>query len=231
MNVLAIIPARSGSKRLPGKNIKELCGKPLISWTIEAALSEPTLNEVIVSTDCENIAKISVNCGAKVPYLRPKSLAADESTTVDVIRSIIEYYSNIGKTFDFVMLLQPTSPLRTSKHISEAISLLKEKDADSVISVCPVEHSPLWSNTLDESLSMDKFIDDDIKNSRSQDLPKYYRLNGALYLTRVSRFLVEGALLLSSNSYAYVMDSKSSIDIDEELDFLFAETILNKRDT
>jgi N-acylneuraminate cytidylyltransferase len=129
------------------------------------------------------------------------------------------------------MLLQPTSPLRTSKHISEAISLLKEKDADSVISVCPVEHSPLWSNTLDESLSMDKFIDDDIKNSRSQDLPKYYRLNGALYLTRVSRFLVEGALLLSSNSYAYVMDSKSSIDIDEELDFLFAETILNKRDT
>ena len=128
------------------------------------------------------------------------------------------------------MLLQPTSPLRTSKHISEAISLLKEKNADSVVSVCPVEHSPLWSNTLDETLSMDSFIDDAIKTSRSQDLPEYYRLNGALYLTSVSRYLDEGVLLLSSNGYAYVMDSKSSIDIDEELDFLFAETILNKRD-
>lgn len=229
MNILAIIPARAGSKRLPGKNIKNLCGKPLIQWTIDAALAVPEITEVMVSTDAEEIATISDACGAKVPFLRPVSLASDVSSTVDVIKSVIEYYKNEGKEFDFVLLLQPTSPLRGSAQIKEAIALLKEKKADSIVSVCPTEHSPLWANTLDETQSMDAFIPDELKTVRSQDLPEYYRLNGAIYLTRVSRFLDEGTMFLSSNTFAYIMDSKSSVDIDEELDFMLAETIINNQ--
>jgi CMP-N-acetylneuraminic acid synthetase len=232
MSILAIIPARSGSKRLPGKNIKTLCGKPLIQWTIDAARAAvPSITEVMVSTDGGEIAELSIRVGAKVPLLRDSSLASDVSSTVDVIKSVIEYYKDNGKEFEFVLVLQPTSPLRCAVHIEEAIALLKEKKADSVVSVCPAEHSPLWANTLNETQSMNVFIPDELKNLRSQDLPEYYRLNGAIFLTRVSRFLDEGTFLLSDNSYAYIMDSKSSVDIDEELDFLLAEVIINNRES
>ena len=228
---LVIIPARGGSKRLPGKNIKDLCGKPLIQWTIDAARAvKPDIVEVMVSTDCEKIADLSIKGGAEVPFIRDSSLALDMSSTVDVVKSVIEYYKHKGREFEFVLVLQPTSPLRSTNQIEEALELLKEKQADSIVSVCPAEHSPLWSNTLDESHSMSAFIAEEFKTTRSQDLPAYYRLNGALYLTRVVRFLEEEAFLLSDNSYAYVMDSKSSVDIDEEIDFLLAKVILENRD-
>ena len=226
MKILAIVPARMGSKRLPGKNIKVLSGKPLIQWSIESALEIDEISHVMVSTDCPYIADIALRSGAEVPFLRPKELATDSSSSFAVIKHALDYYKGQGEVFDYILLLQPTSPLRNKKHNEQAIALLRVKGADAVVSVCKCEHSPLWSNTLPEDMSMEYFIRDTVKDSRSQELPQSYRLNGAIYLSKVSRFYEEGTLFLSSNIYAYLMDNKSSVDIDHELDFLFAEMIL-----
>ncbi|MGE6433031.1 cytidylyltransferase domain-containing protein [Shewanella baltica] len=228
-SILALIPARGGSKRLPGKNILSLAGKPMINWSIEAAKKVSSITRVVISTDCEAIALTSKAAGAEVPFLRPADLSSDTSNTVDVIYHALEYFKSIGEYFDYLLLLQPTSPLRTSADIQGAIDLLNKKNADSVISVSECEHSPLWSNTLDDSLSLDKFIPNDLKNMRSQELPKFYRLNGAIYLIKIERFLQEG-ILMPSNSFAFKMDSNRSIDIDTRLDFLIAETILSERE-
>jgi CMP-N-acetylneuraminic acid synthetase len=226
--ILAIIPARAGSKRLPGKNIKELAGKPLIQWTIEAAKKSVLLTDVIVSSDDEHIVEFAKKLNVNVPFLRPQHLAQDKSTSIDVIKHAIEFLENQGDIFDFIMLLQPTSPLRTSCHIDEAIGLLNDKGADAVISVCPTEHSPLWSNTLDDSDKMDSFISPEIKNTRSQDLPVYYRLNGAIYITKVERLLAENTMYIKDKIFAYKMTTKSSVDIDEIIDFTLAEAIMKK---
>ena len=224
--ILAIVPARGGSKRLPGKNIKVLNGKPLIQWTIEAALGIDDICRVMVSTDSQEIANIASKSGAEVPFIRPKELASDTSSSSAVIENALDFYKEQGEFFDLVLLLQPTSPMRNKKHIEQSIALLHLKNADAIVSVCECEHSPLWTNTLPDDLSMDDFISGEIKQTRSQDLPISYRLNGAIYLSKVSRFYEEKTLFLSSNIYAYIMDSQSSVDIDHELDFLLAETIL-----
>ncbi len=227
LNFLAIIPARAGSKRLPNKNILNLKNKPLIAYSIEAGINSKYINEVIVSTDSEEIAKISGEYGAKTPFLRPEHLASDTASSLDVVRHTILFYrDNLNLTFDYLVLLQATSPLRTSSDIDSAIEYLIQKQADCVISVCEAEHSPLWMNTLDSDLSMDNFIDKELENKRSQDLKKYYRINGAIYIVKVDRFLTENSLFLKTNSFAFIMDRKKSIDIDEELDFKLAEIIL-----
>tara|TARA_B110000908_G_scaffold172394_1_gene239536 strand:- start:1519 stop:2223 length:705 start_codon:yes stop_codon:yes gene_type:complete len=223
--ILAVIPARAGSKRLPGKNFKKLAGKPLIQWTIEAALECDLIDETIVSTDDLAIAELSKKNGASVPFIRPCILAQDGSTSFDVIIHALDYYSEQGSSFDYVMLLQPTSPLRNAIHIYGAVDLLSEKCADAVISVCKTEHSPLWANTLDEACSMDSFLRNEVKNTRSQDLPEYFRLNGAIYLVSTDRLRAEKTFFISDNIYAYKMDRKSSVDIDESIDFLLAESV------
>ncbi|MGR5287481.1 cytidylyltransferase domain-containing protein [Vibrio maritimus] len=231
MKILAIIPARGGSKRLPGKNIKRLHGKPLIQWSIDSAQGVKDIARVIVSTDCPEIANIAVKSGSEVPFMRPEELSTDTSSSTDVIKHALEFYRSQGEHFDYVMLLQPTSPIRNTNHIQGAIELLKDKQADAVVSVCECDHSPLWSNTLPSDLSMESFIRPELKNTRSQDLPDYFRLNGAIYLTKVSRFFEENSLFLPSNIYAYVMNGESSVDIDHELDFLLAETILKYKES
>lgn len=225
--ILAVIPARSGSKRLPGKNTKILAGKPLIQWTIEAALDCELIDKVVVSTDDLHIANLSQEQGATVPFIRPDHLAQDSSSSIDVLIHTLDYYSEKGVLFDFVMLLQPTSPLRDAEHIHAAIKLLTEKGADAVISVCETEHSPLWTNTLDETGSMATFLREEVKNKRSQDLPDYFRLNGAIYLVNTDRLQTEKTMFIANNIYAYKMDRKSSVDIDENIDFLLAKLILN----
>jgi len=226
---LAIIPARGGSKRLPNKNIRALNGKPLIAYSIEAALKCKLIDEVVVTTDSEEIASIAREYNAKVPFLRPSKLASDTSTTLDAVIHAIEFYKNVQrKEFDFVIVLQPTSPFRNNKHIDEAICLCEKKNANSVTSVCEVEHSPLWANTLDESFSMDTFIKNEFKNKRSQDLEKYYRLNGAIYLCNVNKLVKTNSFMQAASSYAYLMDNEDSIDIDTQLDFSFAELIINQ---
>jgi N-acylneuraminate cytidylyltransferase len=226
---LAIIPARGGSKRLPNKNVKELNGKPLIAWTIDAALASPNVNKVVVSTDDNDIAEISLLSGAEVPYIRPHNLSTDTANTVDVIKHAIDFYAKSGHYFDFIILLQPTSPLRISADITNAIELLKEKNADAIISVCEVEHSPLWSNTIPLTGSLKSFIKDEVKNMRSQDLATYYRLNGAIYIVETTKFIEQNSLFLNDNIYAYKMNVENSVDIDNETDFSYAEFLIESR--
>jgi len=222
---LAIIPARGGSKRLPNKNILLLSGKPMLLWTVESAMQSKYLDEIILSTDSDDIIKVVENYKIKT-IKRPIELASDTAKTVDVVKHIIE---NIDKKYDFIVLLQPTSPLRTSNHIDEAIEQLIKLNADAIISVTEVDHSPLWCNILPESLSMENFISEDIKHKRSQDFPKFYRLNGAIYICKTKKLIEENTFFLKKNIYAYIMDKKSSIDIDEELDFKLAEIILKEK--
>lgn len=219
---LAIIPARGGSKRLPRKNVLDLSGKPLIAHTIEAGLKSNYVDKVVVSSDDEEILEISKKFGAET-IKRPDNLANDTATTFDAIKHTID--NNIDK-YNYIVLLQPTSPLRNEKHIDEAIELLEIKNADAIISVCEMEHSPLWSNTLPQDGSMKGFLRDEVLNKRSQDLEKYYRLNGAIYICKTDKLLENKNFLLKDNIFSYVMDRKNSVDIDEEIDFKITETIL-----
>lgn len=221
---LAIIPARSGSKGLKDKNIKELNGKPLIAYTIGAAIESNVFDNIIVSTDSKVYEDIAKKCGAEVPFLRPDYLSTDEATTNDVVEYTIKELEKVGKNYDYFMILQPTSPLRKSEDILGAVKLLFEKNANSVVSVCEAEHSPLYMNTLDESLAMDDFLSKDIK-TRRQELPKYYRLNGAIYICKISNFL-KYKNFYGEKSHAYIMDKKRSIDIDDELDFILADYLM-----
>lgn len=225
--VLAIIPARGGSKRLPRKNILDLAGKPLIFWTIEAALGSKYIDKVAVSTDDEEIADISKQHGAVIPFMRPNSLASDEAASIDVALHAIDFFEKNNNCYNYIILLQPTSPLRASSHIDEAIELLDSKNADAIVSVCKVEHNPLWSNILPKDGSMKDFLHNDILNKRSQDLDVYYRLNGAIYICNIDKLKEEQVFFLKDNIFAYEMNGKSSIDIDEEIDFKLAKTLLS----
>jgi CMP-N-acetylneuraminic acid synthetase len=219
--ILAIIPARGGSKRLPRKNVLELNGKALISYTIEAGLNSKYIDKTIVSSDAKEILDISLACGANI-IERPSYLATDTATSFDAILHTIE---NI-ETYDYIVLLQATSPLRNGKHIDESIELLESKNANAVVSVCEMDHSPLWSNTLNEELSMEGFLKEEILNKRSQDLEKYFRLNGAIYICKTDKLLEEESFFLKENIFAYKMDRESSVDIDEEIDFKISEILI-----
>ena len=220
---LAIIPARGGSKRLPRKNILDLNGKPLIAYSIEAGLKSKYIDKVIVSSDDDEILEVSKKYGAQL-IKRPEVLASDTATTFDALKHTID---NIEK-YDYILLLQATSPLRNEKHIDEAIELLELKKADAIVSVCEMDHSPLWSNTLPKDNSMTGFLKDEVKNKRSQDLERHYRLNGAIYICKTDKLLEDKTFFLKDKIFAYKMNRESSIDIDEEIDFKMAEVLMVK---
>ena len=228
-HLLAVIPARLGSKRLIGKNKKPLGGKPLIQWTIEAALNCSSIDQTVVSTDDPEIQEIAKNIGADAPFLRPAELSTDSAPSESVVRHALDYYRDLGIDYQWVLLLQPTSPFRTTRHILEAIALAEKTEADAITSVCLCEHSPLWANTLNSDMCMDTFFPTNIKNLRSQELPNYYRLNGAIYLLKVRSLIDQKTLMLDENLYAYKMDTLDSIDIDTQLDFIVAEAILKQK--
>lgn len=219
--ILAIIPARSGSKGLKDKNVKEMNGKPLIAYTIEVAKESELFSDIIVSTDSEKYANISKKYGAEVPFFRSEDLSGDGASTNDVVIEVLENLEKIGKEYDTFIILQPTSPLRTVEDLRNAYGLYKKNKANSVVSVCEMEHSPLWSNTLSESNSMDNFLEK-IGNKNRQQLEKYYRINGAIYISNVEYFK-KYKNFYKEKSYAYIMSREHSIDIDEELDFRIAE--------
>lgn len=222
---LAIIPARAGSKRLPRKNILDLNGKPLIQYSIEAALNCKEIDEIIVTSDSQEILNLSKSL--KVTAIkRPKELAKDTSPTFEAIEHAV---SSLDKKYENLILLQPTSPLRTSEDLQKAIKEYEEKKANSLVSVCECEHSPLWSNTLPSNKSMENFLSSKLLNKRSQDLEKFYRLNGAIYIGNTKKVLKEKTFYLKENIYAYEMDQINSIDIDTKLDFLFAQSILKEK--
>jgi CMP-N,N'-diacetyllegionaminic acid synthase len=218
---LAIIPARGGSKRLPRKNVLDLCGKPLITYSIEAGLKSKYIDKVIVTSDDEEILSISKKYGATI-IKRPEELSNDTATTFDTLKHTID---NLEK-YDYIVLLQPTSPLRNEKHLDEAIELLQQKNADAIVSVCEMDHSPLWCNTLPEDGNMNSFLKEEVLNKRSQDLNKYFRLNGAIYICKTDKLLENKGFFLKDNIYAYKMDKKNSIDIDDEFDFELAHLFI-----
>lgn len=226
MKNLAIIPARSGSKGLKDKNIKILDGKPLIAYTIFAAIESGLFDEIMVSTDSLEYSKIALDWGAKVPFLRNEELANDDTSSWDVVKSVLAEYKLIGKEFETIALLQPTSPLRDSKDIINGYNLFNEKNANAVISVCEADHSPLWMNILPNDFSMKGFIKPEIAHLNRQSIPKYYLINGAIYILKTD-FLMGNFDLYSNNSYALVMDKLKSIDIDDNIDFIYAKSILN----
>ncbi len=222
---LAVIPARGGSKRLPRKNVLTLNGKPLIVWSIEAGLQSKYIDKVVVTSDDEEILEISKKFRAEI-IKRPDELASDTATTFDAIKHTVD---NLKK-YDYVVLLQPTSPLRNEKHVDEAIELLETKKSDAIVSVCEMEHSPLWANILPNNKSMDNFMRDDIREKRSQDLDKYYRLNGAIYICKVDRLLQEKSIFIKNDIYAYEMGEDVSVDIDKRIDFDWAEFLMSREE-
>lgn len=225
IDMLAVIPARGGSKGVPGKNIKLLAGKPLIVYTIEAALASNIFEKVIVSTDSEEIADIAKKNGAEVPFVRPNSLSGDMVSSDDVIIHALDFYKQRGDMYNSVCKLQPTSPLRNSEHLKEAFNLFCEKKVDFLVSVCKCEHSPMWAGVLDAYLSLDNFIDENVKRLCRQELPDFYRLNGAIYMGKTNVFYANRNFL-GRNGIAYIMNQDVSVDIDSELDFKMAEYIM-----
>lgn len=220
---IAIIPARGGSKRLPQKNILNLQGKPLVVWSIESGLKSKYIDKVIVSSDSDEVLNISNKYGSD-GIKRPNEFSADTSTSEEAIMHVI---SSVKKKYDYIVLLQPTSPLRNEKHIDESIELLYAKKADAIVSVCEVDHSPLWSNTLPKNDDMSNFLKEE-GSKRSQDLETYYRLNGAIYICKTDKFIEEKSFFLKDNIFAYKMGKKYSIDIDEKIDFEMAEFFMKK---
>ena len=225
--ILGLIPARGGSKGLPRKNIKPLLGKPLIAWTIEQALASKYLDKVVVSTDDEEITKISKKYGAEVPFMRPKELAEDNAKGIDVVLHAMDWVkeNDTRKQYDLIMLLQPTSPLRTKEDIDKAIELLFLKEAKAIVSVCEVDYHPLWSNTLPEDGCMKNFIRQEIMNKNRQELPLFYRLNGAIYLAYCD-YIKEQKSFFGEKTFACIMARERSIDIDNEIDFKLTEILI-----
>lgn len=223
MGNLAIIPARSGSKGVKDKNIREFCGKPLIAHSIEAALESGCFDEVMVSTDAERYAEIARKYGASVPFLRSERTATDTASTWDTVEEVLEEYKKLGKQFDSFCILQPTSPLRTADDIRNAYSIFNERAEFAVVSVCEAEHSPLWCGHLPENREFVNFIEPDNMKQR-QAGGKFYRLNGAVYIVDTKRFY-EDRFLYQKGSFAYVMPQNRSVDIDTELDFKLGELI------
>lgn len=225
--VLAIITARGGSKRLPNKNTLELNGKPLIAWSITTAFESKYIDTLIVSTDSQQIAKISKQYGAEIPFIRPAKLASDTATSIDVIVHAIEFLKKRGEGFDYIILLQPTSPLRVSEDIERSFEMI-DAETKCIVSVCKSEHPPLWSNTLPEDLSMKDFLSPKINNIRSQDLPEYYRLNGAVYISEINYLLMNNGFF-GDKTKAFIMPQERSVDIDSKIDFDLCNIILKEK--
>jgi CMP-N-acetylneuraminic acid synthetase len=226
--IMGFIPARAGSKGVPGKNIKPLAGKPLIVHTIEVAKASGIFDFLMVSTDGMEIASIAQKAGAEVPFMRPPDLATDDAKGIDVLHHAMDWCKNHYKKFDWLMLLQPTSPLRSSEDIINACSLMEKRRGTAVVSVCEAEHHPWWCNTLPSDFCMDKFLHSEAIKTNRQDLPVFYRINGAIYLAEWD-FICNRDSWYSPQTYAYVMPQERSLDIDSMIDFELVGVLMRQK--
>ena len=226
--VLGLIPARGASKRLPRKNLRQINGKPLIYWSIVEAQESEYVDSVVVSTEDIEIKQYSYNQGIDCVIDRPPSLAQDESRSIDVILHAVDVLAKQGKKYEYVMLLQPTSPLRTSKHIDDALKLMSAKKATVVVSVCETEHPASWMGYLSKDLMMDEFLDSlktDLANGSDRES---YQINGAIYLLKISALIKQKIPFPTPGAFAYIMKRADSVDIDTQLDFDFAEYLMTR---
>lgn len=226
MKNIAIIPARSGSKGLKDKNIKDLCGKPLMAYTIEAAIKSGCFDEVMVSTDSEHYADIARKHGADVPFLRSTVTSSDTASSWDMVDEVLRGFEEAGRRFDTFCLLQPASPLRSADDISAAYELFHTRNAAVIVSLCELEHPISWCGTLGERGLLDGFIKRGQEKQR-QEQKVYYRVNGAIYIFSIPEFRKD-SFLYRENAYAYIMPEDRSVDIDTEFDFRFAEFLLEQ---
>lgn len=229
MRNIAIITARSGSKGLKDKNIKLLNGKPLLAYSIDAAKAAGVFDEIMVSTDSEHYAEIARQYGANVPFLRSAVLSGDTAGSWDVVQEVLQGYLKLGQKFDTVCLLQPTSPMRRAEDIVAGYEMLQHKNADAVTAVCEVDHSPLWSMILPEDGSLVPYRESVEANIPRQKLPKYYRINGALYIRKIG-YNGSKVKLIDTQEYALIMARSHSVDIDTIDDFEYAEWMMWRRD-
>lgn len=224
-NILAIIPARGGSKGIYKKNIIDVNGKPLIQYTIDAAKKSKYIDRIIVSTDDKEIANIALKCGAEVPFLRSKELAEDHTKTIDVVMDVLKKLDYLGYQYDYMVLLQPTQPLRESFHIDEAIEKIIERNGESLISISEVKEHPILMKIIDENGETRNLLGHR-SDIRRQDFQKVYRVNGAIYINKLSeRF--NNSVSLNDNKLAYIMDKKYDLDIDEPEDLSMLRLRLN----
>jgi len=224
--LLIVIPARGGSKRLPRKNVLPLAGKPLICWTIESALQTGLKARILVTSDDEEILSIASRYADQgvIAHKRPAALATDTATTADVLVEAAESEQKAGHTPDTLVLLQPTSPLRTATDILDAVDTFQEAGCkDTVVSVCEVDHPTAWIGVIDERAM---FSGIDLSGKRSQDYQREYRLNGGVYVARVD-VLRSRHSLFTESLRASVMPRARSFDIDEEIDFRVCESLLS----
>lgn len=212
--VLAIIAARGGSKGLPRKNVLPAGGRPLIAWTIEAALKSNCISRVTLSSDDDEIIATALRYGCEVPFRRPADLASDTASSMDVVFHALDQVPG----YDYVMLLQPTSPLRTAEDIDAAFALLRKSQAPACVSVCPVEESPYWMYRLEKQSRLHNILDLPEGVTRRQDLPPVYSLNGAIYIAN-TEWLKKRGVFVSNETVGYVMPRERSIDIDTPDDY------------
>lgn len=223
MKTFGLIPARGGSKGIPRKNIKLIAGKPLIAWTIEAALRSALLDAVVVSTDDPEIAEVARRAGAQVPFMRPAELAQDQTPGLDPVLHALAQLPQ----YDAVLLLQPTSPLRTTEDIDACLRLAVQRRAPSVVSVSEPDMHPYWTYRLTEGQTLERLVAA-APVARRQDLPAVVAVNGALYFAEAD-WLRRSSGFVGAETLAYAMPRERSIDLDTPLDWKFAELLLKEQ--
>jgi CMP-N-acetylneuraminic acid synthetase len=220
--IVALIPARGGSKGIKNKNIIDLDGRPLISYSIRAGIDSEYIDDVVVSTDSELIASVAVRYGAKVPFMRPAELASDNSKTIDAVLHAVRFWHDNNYDYDALVLLQPTQPLRTAKDIDLAIEKYYQYEQD-LVSVTPVENHPLLIRSIDSDGKLVNLLNAN-STCRRQDMPEYYCVNGCIYINKISRLSEETSF--NDNKIPFIMDPLHSVDIDDMTDLAMAELII-----
>lgn len=221
--VLAIIPARGGSKGIPKKNIKAVSGKPMINYTIEAAKECDYIDKVIVSTDDEEIAEISMRAGAIVPFLRPDELAVDDARLIDVVMHAVEFYERKAERYDIIVVLQPTSPLRTAEDVQKALEYYMRKGEKSLLSISEVSEHPEHMRQFNDENELEKMI----KEEETSESKKYYKINGAIFINSMSE--LNEKTEFEDNVMGYVLSKEHGIDIDDPEDVVVAEYYLSQK--
>ena len=222
--ILGVIPARGGSKGLPGKNIRTLAGKPLIAWTIEEAKKSAFIDRLILSSEDQEIIRVAKVWDCEVPFVRPFELAADETPGIEPVLHALEA---LPESYDYVIVLQPTSPLRSVIDIDNCIRMSLEHGACSCVSVTEVDKSPYWMFKIDDTDRLTPLFPGMSLTSRRQDLPVVYALNGAVYVAECS-WLKENKTLVADETLGLVMPKERSVDVDTELDLHFLEFLLSR---
>lgn len=221
--ILALIPARGGSKGIKGKNIIPLAGKPLIAYSIEAAKKSKYIDSIVVTTDSEKIAEVAKEYGARVPFLRPAELAADTSKTIDAVLHAIKTLKSLSEEYDVLVLLQPTQPLRTADDIDKAIELYYGNGENGLVSISRVDDSPLLIRSINDDGKLKNLLSQN-STCRRQDMPDYYKVNGCIYINKIDELNENTSF--NDNKVPFIMTKGHSVDIDELSDLWMAEYYL-----